>query len=86
MKRLKNASSVRLPQQKKPDGKRRAVIHGLNDSRMGPIRGGLNCSREPRWDGVRSLADALRMLKEQAARAPAPQWVRVVRGEGNLST
>jgi predicted amidohydrolase YtcJ len=27
---------------------------------------------------VRSLADALRMLKEQAARTPAPQWVRVV--------
>ena len=27
---------------------------------------------------VRSLADALRMLKEQAARMPAPQWVRVV--------
>ena len=24
---------------------------------------------------VRSLADALRMLKEQAARTPAPQWV-----------
>jgi predicted amidohydrolase YtcJ len=27
-----------------------------------------------------SLADALRMLKEQAARTPAPQWVRVVEG------
>jgi predicted amidohydrolase YtcJ len=29
---------------------------------------------------VPSLADALRMLKEQAARTPAPQWVRVVGG------
>src|SRR6266446_6184454 len=29
---------------------------------------------------VPSLADALRMLKEQAARTPAPQWVRVIGG------
>jgi predicted amidohydrolase YtcJ len=29
---------------------------------------------------VASLADALRLLKEQAARTPAPQWVRVVGG------
>ena len=35
---------------------------------------------ELRWDGVPSLADALRMLKDQAARTPAPQWVRVVGG------
>ena len=47
---------------------------------MHPIRGGLNYNMELRWDGVPSLADALRMLKEQAARTPAPQWVRVVGG------
>jgi predicted amidohydrolase YtcJ len=35
---------------------------------------------ELRWDGVPSLADALRMLKEQARRTPPPQWVRVVVG------
>jgi len=35
---------------------------------------------ELRWDGVPSLADALRMLKDQAARTPAPQWVRVIGG------
>ena len=35
---------------------------------------------ELRWDGVRSLADAMRMLKEQVDRTPAPQWVRVVGG------
>ena len=35
---------------------------------------------ELRWDGVPSLADALLMLKTQAARTPAPQWVRVVGG------
>ncbi len=62
------------------DGNRRTVIPGLNDSHMHPIRGGLNYNMELRWDGVPSLADALRMLKEQAARTPAPQWVRVVGG------
>src|SRR5689334_20915230 len=58
----------------------KTVIPGLNDSHMHPIRGGLNYNMELRWDGVPSLADALRMLKEQAARTPAPQWVRVVGG------
>jgi predicted amidohydrolase YtcJ len=62
------------------DGRRRTVIPGLNDSHMHPIRGGLNYNLELHWDGVPSLADALRMLKEQAARTPAPQWVRVIGG------
>ena len=35
---------------------------------------------ELRWDGVPSLADALRMLRAQAQRTPPPQWVRVVGG------
>jgi predicted amidohydrolase YtcJ len=58
----------------------RTVIPGLNDSHIHVIRGGLNYNMELRWDGVPSLADAMRMLKEQAARTPAPQWVRVVGG------
>lgn len=58
----------------------RTVIPGLNDSHMHPIRGGLNYNMELRWDGVPSLADALRMLKDQAARTPPPQWVRVIGG------
>ena len=62
------------------DGRRRTVIPGLNDSHMHPIRGGLNYNLELRWDGVPSLADALRMLKDQAERTPAPQWVRVIGG------
>jgi predicted amidohydrolase YtcJ len=61
-------------------GNGRTVIPGLNDSHMHPIRGGLNYNMELRWDGVPSLADALQMLKNQAARTPAPQWVRVVGG------
>jgi len=62
------------------DLKGKTVIPGLNDSHSHPIRGGLNYNLELRWDGVPSLADALRMLKEQAQRTPAPQWVRVVGG------
>ena len=62
------------------DLKGRRVIPGLIDSHMHIIRGGLNYNMELRWDGVRSLADAMQMLKEQVARTPAPQWVRVVGG------
>ncbi|WP_363799872.1 amidohydrolase [Lysobacter firmicutimachus] len=58
----------------------RRLIPGLNDSHIHLIRGGLNYHLELRWDGVRSLADAMAMLSEQAARTPAPQWVRVVGG------
>ena len=35
---------------------------------------------ELRWDGVPSLADGLRMLREQAQRTPPGQWIRVVGG------
>jgi predicted amidohydrolase YtcJ len=58
----------------------RTVIPGLNDSHIHIIRGGLMYNLELRWEGVPSLADALRMLKEQAERTPNPQWVRVVGG------
>ncbi len=58
----------------------RTVIPGLNDSHLHIIRGGLNYNLELRWDGVPSLADALRMLREQAQRTPPNHWVRVVGG------
>jgi predicted amidohydrolase YtcJ len=58
----------------------RSVIPGLNDSHTHLIRGGLNYNMELRWDGVPSLTEALAMLREQARRTPAPQWVRVVGG------
>src|SRR5712675_2092911 len=71
--------------QKKPETKvidlnGRRVVPGLNDSHLHVIRGGLNYNMELRWDGVPSLADALRMLKDQAQRTQPPQWVRVVGG------
>src|SRR5258705_2434790 len=68
------------PATKQIDLRGRRVIPGLTDSHMHIIRGGLNYNMELRWDGVRSLADAMRMLKAQVARTPAPQWVRVVGG------
>ncbi len=58
----------------------RRVIPGLIDSHLHFIRGGLNYNMELRWDGIPSLADAMRRLQEQVARTPAPQWVRVVGG------
>jgi len=65
---------------RKIDLGRRRVIPGLIDNHLHIIRGGLNYNMELRWDGVPSLADAMRMLKEQVRRTPAPQWVRVVGG------
>lgn len=58
----------------------RRAVPGLDDSHTHLIRGGLNYNMELRWEGVPSLADALRLLKRQADRTPAPQWVRVVGG------
>ncbi|MEP9378333.1 amidohydrolase [Aquabacter sp. CN5-332] len=77
-----NAEAMALagPDTKKVDAGGRRVIPGLIDSHMHIIRGGLNYNMELRWDGVRSLSDAMAMLKAQVARTPAPQWVRVVGG------
>lgn len=62
------------------DLKGRRVLPGLCDNHTHVVRGGLNFNMELRWDGVRSLADALDMLKRQVAITPPPQWVRVVGG------
>lgn len=62
----------------------RTVAPGLNDSHLHLIRGGLNYNLELRWDGIKSLSEALSMLREQARRTPAPQWVRVVGGWSEL--
>jgi predicted amidohydrolase YtcJ len=68
------------PATKVIDLKGRRVLPGLIDNHLHIIRGGLNFNMELRWDGVRSLADAMSMLKRQVAVTPAPQWVRVVGG------
>jgi predicted amidohydrolase YtcJ len=65
---------------KRIDLQGRRVIPGLIDSHMHIIRSGLSYNLELRWDGVRSLSTALKMLKAQVDRTPAPQWVRVIGG------
>jgi predicted amidohydrolase YtcJ len=76
----KDMLALRAPGTRVIDLGGRTVIPGLNDSHLHIIRGGLNYNMELRWDGVPSLADAMRMLRQQAARTPSPQWVRVVGG------
>jgi predicted amidohydrolase YtcJ len=62
------------------DLKGRRVLPGLIDNHLHIIRGGLTFNMELHWDGVPSLADAMRMLQRQVAVTPPPQWVRVVGG------
>ncbi|MEM9028036.1 MAG: amidohydrolase [Pseudomonadota bacterium] len=58
----------------------RRVIPGLIDSHTHIIRQGNNFAMELRWDNAPSLAEGLAMLKAQARRTPAGQWIRVVGG------
>ncbi|MDS9470217.1 amidohydrolase [Paracoccus sp. MBLB3053] len=58
----------------------RPVLPGLIDNHTHVVRGGLNYNLELRWDGVRSLSDAMSMLRRQVQITPPPQWVRVVGG------
>jgi len=62
------------------DAGRRVVIPGINDAHTHFIRGGLTYTNEVRWDGVPSLAEGLRRVREQARRTPAPHWVQVIGG------
>lgn len=62
------------------DLENRRAIPGLNDSHLHVIRAGLFSNLELRWDGVPTIAQAMRQLKEQAQRTPPPQWVRVIGG------
>jgi hypothetical protein len=58
----------------------RRIVPGLDDSHIHVIRGGRFYNLELRWDGVKSLKAGLDMIREQAQRTPAGQWVRVVGG------
>ncbi len=55
--KLKNSATLLINLQGK------VVIPGLNDSHIHFIRGGLTFNMELRWDGVKSLGDALFLLK-----------------------
>jgi predicted amidohydrolase YtcJ len=62
------------------DAMGRRVAPGLNDSHNHVVRGGLHHTFELRWDGVRSVRQALAMPREQAARTTQGQWLRVAGG------
>jgi predicted amidohydrolase YtcJ len=68
------------PVTRRIDLRGKSALPGLIDNHLHIIRGGLNFNMELRWDGVRSLADAMAMLRAQVAVTPVPQWVRVVGG------
>jgi predicted amidohydrolase YtcJ len=64
----------------------RRVIPGLNDSHIHAVRGGRFYNLELRWDGVESLQQGLRMVRDQAKRTPKGQWVRVIGGWTRISS
>jgi hypothetical protein len=73
-------SAFKGPNTRVIDAGRRIVIPGLNDAHTHFIRGGLTYTNEVRWDGVPSLAEGMRRVREQARRTPPPHWVQVIGG------
>ncbi len=73
-------SAFRGPNTRVIDAGRRPVIPGINDAHTHFIRGGLTYTNEVRWDGVPSLAEGMRRVREQARRTPPPHWVQVIGG------
>ena len=72
--------ALRGPGTRVIDAGGRTVIPGINDGHTHFIRGGLTYTNEVRWDGVPSLAEGLRRVREQAKRTPPPHWVQVIGG------
>lgn len=62
------------------DAKGQRVIPGMNDSHLHVVRGGRFYNMETRWEGIKSLKEGLKMVREQAKRTPAGHWVRIVGG------
>lgn len=60
------------------DGRR--VLPGLNDSHIHAVRGANSWSRSLHWEGVTSVDEALRSVREAAASRPAGEWISVVGG------
>ena len=58
----------------------RVVVPGLHDSHLHLADAGNSWNLQVRWDGVPSLADALRLLAVRAAEAAPGQWVQVIGG------
>ncbi|ACU75634.1 Amidohydrolase 3 [Catenulispora acidiphila DSM 44928] len=58
----------------------RVVVPGLHDSHLHLTDAGNSWNLQVRWDGVPSLADALKLLALRAAEAAPGQWVQVIGG------
>jgi len=58
----------------------RRVIPGLNDSHIHAVRGGVSWTRTVHWEDVRSLADGLERIRQDAANRGPGEWVSVVGG------
>jgi|MEHZ01.5.fsa_nt_MEHZ011332126.1_11 hypothetical protein len=56
------------------------VVPGLIDNHMHFVRGTKHWYRLVRWDGVKSRAQALEMVKERAAQLPEGEWLMVMGG------
>jgi predicted amidohydrolase YtcJ len=76
----RDLEAFRGPGTKAIDAGGRTLIPGLNDSHLHAVRGGRFYNLELRWDGVKSIKRGLAMIREQAARTPKGQWVRVIGG------
>jgi predicted amidohydrolase YtcJ len=58
----------------------RLVLPGLNDSHIHAVRGGVSWTRTMHWEDVRSLADALAMVRAEAERRGPGAWISVIGG------
>jgi len=58
----------------------RTVLPGLVDSHIHAIRSARTWDLELHWEEVRSLAEGLKMIADQARRAPPGTWIRVAGG------
>ncbi|WP_349903656.1 amidohydrolase [Parafrigoribacterium humi] len=58
----------------------RRVIPGLIDSHIHAVRGGVSWLVSVHWDGVRTLPEALAMIRARAAEIPEGKWIPVIGG------
>lgn len=56
------------------------IVPGLIDNHMHFVRGTKHWYRLVRWDGVKSRAEALDMVKQRAAQLPEGEWLMVMGG------
>ncbi|MFC7789077.1 amidohydrolase [Microbacterium sp. MAHUQ-60] len=60
------------------DGRR--VLPGLNDSHIHAVRAGASWTRTMHWEGVRSIDEALALVRAEADTRAAGEWISVIGG------